>query len=84
MFWQHLGEFCCQGAAAAAAATAAARLAAGRVSYEGVLGQFEPQNGPNVIHVPSSLLLRVLYYAMEHPGTQQSYIHYHLQPVLEL
>ena len=54
MCWQVPGEFCRQRAAAAAAATAAAR----HVSCEGglvsvLMGQFQPQNGPNVNRVPS-------------------------------
>ena len=57
MCWQVPGEFCCQRVAAAEAAEAAT-AAARHVSYEGglvsvLMGQFQPQNGPNVNRVPS-------------------------------
>ena len=60
MFWQVPGDICRRRVAAAAAATAAAPHVSCAGGLEPVLmGQFQPQNGPNVNRVPSSLLSAV-------------------------
>ena len=57
MFWQVPGDICRQRVAAAAAATAAAPHVSCAGGLDPVLmGQFQPQNEPNVNRVPSYLL----------------------------